>query len=135
MIEPHLNLREPWLHLAEGLLDMGGVHSVYWRMHEHRAGAVVRHAGLMGLIRPVPHRSSSSLNDVYGRLVLLFNEVSVPQGDGTRLIVERLTHKQIAGRLGCSREMVSRLIKDLEGRYLVVEDSHYRLLRPLPSRW
>jgi len=88
-----------------------------------------------------PHPTSSSqikqlaLNDVYGRLVLLFNEVSVPQGDGTRLIVERLTHKQIAGRLGCSREMVSRLIKDLEGRYLVVEDSHYRLLRPLPSRW
>ncbi|MBC8056956.1 MAG: Crp/Fnr family transcriptional regulator [Rhizobiales bacterium] len=76
-----------------------------------------------------------ALNDVYGRLVLLLNELAVPQPDGTRLIAERLTHQEMANRLGCSREMVSRLTKDLEGSYLVVDRGRYRLLRTLPSRW
>jgi len=77
-----------------------------------------------------------ALNDVYGRLVLLLNELAVPQPDGTRLIAERLTHQQIANRLGCSREMVSRLMKDLEGGgYLRPLDTALVLLQTLPSRW
>jgi CRP/FNR family cyclic AMP-dependent transcriptional regulator len=76
-----------------------------------------------------------ALNDVYGRLVLLFNELALPQPDGTRFITERLTHQEMANRLGCSREMVSRLLKDLEGAYLSVEGGRYRLLKALPSRW
>ena len=76
-----------------------------------------------------------ALNDVYGRLALLLNELATPQPDGTRLIAERLTHQEMANRLGCSREMVSRLVKDLEGGYLSVDAGRYRLLRPLPSRW
>ena len=76
-----------------------------------------------------------ALNDVYGRLVLLLNELAVPQSDGTRLIAERLTHREMANRLGCSREMVSRLMKDLEGSYLVVDGGQCRLLAPLPARW
>jgi CRP/FNR family cyclic AMP-dependent transcriptional regulator len=76
-----------------------------------------------------------ALNDVYGRLALLLNELAALQPDGTRLITERLTHQEMANRLGCSREMVSRLVKDLEGSYLSVDAGRYRLLRPLPSRW
>lgn len=76
-----------------------------------------------------------ALNDVYGRLTLLLNELATAQPDGTRLIAERLTHQEMANRLGCSREMVSRLVKDLEGSYLSVDAGRYRLLRPLPSRW
>ncbi len=77
-----------------------------------------------------------ALNDVYGRLVLTLNELAVPQPDGTRLIAERLTHREIANRLGCSREMVSRLMKDLEGGgYLVASAGAHRLLRALPTRW
>ena len=77
-----------------------------------------------------------ALNDVYGRLVLLLNALAVAQPDGTRLIGERLTHREMANRLGCSREMVSRLMKDLEGGgYLVASHGGFALVRTLPSRW
>lgn len=79
---------------------------------------------------------SMALLDVYGRVVGLLNELCVPQPDGTRLIAERLTHLQVASRVGCSREMVSRLMKDLEsGGYIALAGRQMRLLRPLPSRW
>ena len=77
-----------------------------------------------------------ALNDVYGRLVLLLNALAVAQPDATRLIAERLTHREMANRLGCSREMVSRLMKDLEdGRYLATSASGLILNGPLPTRW
>ena len=68
-----------------------------------------------------------ALNDVYGRLKALLE--STPD--------ERLTHQAMAQRLGCSREMVSKLIKDLEqGQYLARNGAgRYTLLRPLPGRW
>ena len=62
--------------------------------------------------------------------------LAVAQPDGTRLIDERLTHQELANRLGCSREMVSRLMKDLEpGGYLQTQPRPWRLLRALPARW
>ena len=77
-----------------------------------------------------------ALNDAYGRLVLLLNSLAVPQADGTRLIGERLTHQEIANRLGCSREMVSRLMKDLEtGGFVVAGASSWSVLKGLPTRW
>ena len=77
-----------------------------------------------------------ALNDVYGRMVLLLNELGAPQPDGTRVISERLTHQEMANRLGCSRVMVSRLTKDLEiGGYLAPNHGTFTLLRALPSRW
>jgi CRP/FNR family cyclic AMP-dependent transcriptional regulator len=77
-----------------------------------------------------------ALNDVYGRLVLLLNELAVVQPDGTRLISEQLTHREMANRLGCSREMVSRLMKDLEsGEYVNIRQRQLRLIRALPIRW
>jgi CRP/FNR family transcriptional regulator, cyclic AMP receptor protein len=77
-----------------------------------------------------------ALNDVYGRLVLLLNSLAVPQVDGSRLISERLTHQEMANRLGCSREMVSRLMKDLErGGYVRVELGGIVLVQKLPVRW
>jgi CRP/FNR family transcriptional regulator, cyclic AMP receptor protein len=77
-----------------------------------------------------------ALNDVYGRLVLLLNSLAQPQADNTRLITERLTHQEMANRLGCSREMVSRLMKDLErGGYVVATSGSYVVVRTLPSRW
>jgi CRP/FNR family cyclic AMP-dependent transcriptional regulator len=77
-----------------------------------------------------------ALNDVYGRLVLLLDGLAAAQPDGTRLIEERLTHQELAHRLGCSREMVSRLMKDLElGGYLHTQPRQWQLLRPLPARW
>ena len=77
-----------------------------------------------------------ALNDVYGRLAMLLNELAAAQPDGTRVIAERLTHQEMANRLGCSREMVSRLMKDLQaGGYLGAHDAQITLLKVLPPRW
>ncbi len=77
-----------------------------------------------------------ALLDVYGRVIQLLEALAVAQPDGTRLIEERLTHAEIASRVGCSREMVSRLMKDLEtGAYVRSELRRLLLLRPLPARW
>lgn len=73
--------------------------------------------------------------DTYGRLVqALYNEAE-EQGDGT-LITERLTHQDIAEMIGSSREMVSRIFKDLkEGEYIEVDKKRILIKKPLPSNW
>jgi CRP/FNR family cyclic AMP-dependent transcriptional regulator len=77
-----------------------------------------------------------ALNDVYGRLGLMLNALAQTQPDGTRVIAERLTHQEIAHRLGCSREMVSRLMKDLaRGGYVRGVESGLRIAAALPPRW
>lgn len=79
---------------------------------------------------------SMALLDVYGRVVQLLESLAVVQGDGSRTIAGRLTHAGLAARVGCSREMVSRLFKDLErGGYLTVGRAQVTLLRALPRRW
>jgi CRP/FNR family transcriptional regulator, cyclic AMP receptor protein len=78
---------------------------------------------------------SMALLDVYGRVVQLLESLAVAQPDGTRLIEQRLTHADIAARVGCSREMVSRLMKDLERGGYVATDAGLRLLRQLPVGW
>ncbi len=72
-----------------------------------------------------------ALNDVYGRLKAL---VEAHTGEGKNL---ELTHQGMAQRLGCSREMVSKLVKDLElGGYLRrVANGRYQRLKALPARW
>ncbi|RZU02945.1 Crp/Fnr family transcriptional regulator [Rivibacter subsaxonicus] len=77
-----------------------------------------------------------ALNDVYGRLAALLNALSVALPEGGRRVEERLTHRELASRLGCSREMVSRLMKDLEtGGFVATDGAGLRLLRALPARW
>lgn len=79
-----------------------------------------------------------ALNDVYGRLKMLLESLAVERPDGSRHIDERLTHREISNRLGCSREMVTRLMRDLESGGFVVEDPATRAItlpRPLPLRW
>lgn len=80
---------------------------------------------------------SLALIDVYGRLTRLLNELADPSGpDGSRRIEQTLTHKELAGRVVCSREMISRLMKDLVlGGYLVLEDRRMVLMKTLPARW
>ena len=76
-----------------------------------------------------------ALLDVYGRVARLLTELSVDR-DGTRLVPERLTHQDIADRVGSSREMISRLFKDLTtGGYLEVQDRLITLKKPLPPAW
>lgn len=80
---------------------------------------------------------SVALIDVYGRLVRLLNQMALePDAQGARRLNERVTHQQLAQHLACSREMVSRLLKDLEtGGYIDVRERWIWLLKPLPARW
>lgn len=76
-----------------------------------------------------------ALLDVYGRVRRLFDSIAVDR-DGTRLIPEKLTHQEIADRVGSSREMISRLLKDLsEGGYISVSEKLITLRKPLPPNW
>ena len=73
--------------------------------------------------------------DVYGRVARLLLELAAER-DGRFVIEEKLTHKDIAQRVGASREMISRIFSELvEGGYLVKEDGRLILTRRPPARW
>ena len=57
---------------------------------------------------------SLALSDVYGRLVRLLLALAQEEG-GVLAVREKLTQQDIADRIGASRDMVSRLLKDLVG--------------------
>ncbi len=76
-----------------------------------------------------------ALLDVYGRVARTLLDLAV-EGDGIRVIEHRLTHQEIANMVGASREMVSRIMKDLVmGGYLAVEDGRILIKSRLPARW
>lgn len=75
------------------------------------------------------------LKDNYGRFVRFVEENAVEQ-DGRRVIPEKLTQHDVAARIGGSREMVSRIFKDLiAGGYLSVMDKRLIINKKLPSKW
>ena len=76
-----------------------------------------------------------SLKDVYGRFVRFIEDNAV-QEEGQRVISERLTQSDIAARIGGSREMVSRIVRDLsQGGYIELEAKRIRVLKKLPAHW
>jgi CRP/FNR family transcriptional regulator, cyclic AMP receptor protein len=75
-------------------------------------------------------------NNVYGRLKVLLDTLAAEQADGTRLIAPAPTHRELAARVSCGREMVSRVMKDLErGGYVAAEAGRLVLVRRLPPKW
>ena len=78
---------------------------------------------------------SLALSDVYGRLVRLLNALAI-EHDGHQVVEERLTQQDIADRVGASRDMIGKLMKDLvAGGYLAVEDRTITVLKKLPTGW
>lgn len=76
-----------------------------------------------------------ALLDVYGRLAKLLDDLAVIEGP-VRVVPEKLTHQDIADRIGSSREMVSRLLRDLaQGGFIEVVDKRVVLKKRLPSAW
>ena len=79
-----------------------------------------------------------ALLDVYGRLVSVLEKHDGPSTthpDGS-VTLESITHQEMASRVGASREMVSRLLKDLEkGGYIQMGTKRLVLLKKLPARW
>ncbi|TAM45619.1 MAG: cyclic nucleotide-binding domain-containing protein [Burkholderiaceae bacterium] len=80
------------------------------------------YAVLRGLVQRLRHADrkieSLALMDVYGRVARALLEFAKPEPDGTLVIREKISRQDIAKMVGASREMVSRVMKDLEGRGL-----------------
>jgi CRP/FNR family cyclic AMP-dependent transcriptional regulator len=77
-----------------------------------------------------------ALMDVYGRVARLLLALAVEQPDGRMVVPERLTQQDIADRVGASRDMVSRIFKDLTtGGYVTVLDRQITINRKPPARW
>ena len=78
---------------------------------------------------------SLALSDVYGRLVRLINALAVER-NGVLMVTEKLTQQDIAERVGASRDMISRLLKDLVGGgYLSIQDRTITVLKKPPAGW
>jgi len=97
----------------------------------------------LSLIEKLIHRARSltanvkslALMDVYGRVARLLLELAEDTGDKLT-IPQRLTQQEIASRIGASREMVSRILKDLSsGGYLTQSRTGIVLHRKPPAHW
>ncbi|MGE5793567.1 MAG: Crp/Fnr family transcriptional regulator, partial [Bacteroidota bacterium] len=74
-----------------------------------------------------------TMEDVYARVVKLLLASAVENG-GKR--VADLTHAEIGQRVGATREMVGRLLRDLaRGGYIKSERGRITILRRPPQRW
>lgn len=93
-------------------------------------------AKLIGKVRALTLKVQDlALKDVYGRFVRFVMEHSVEQGP-ERVLRERLTQHDIAARIGGSREMVSRIVRDLTaGGYISTDSRQIRVHKKLPERW
>lgn len=81
------------------------------------------------------HVKSLALQNVYGRFTKLLNELAVKDG-GKLVVQEKLSQQEMANRIGASREMVNRIIKDLTtGGYISVEGSRIEIHKTLPANW
>jgi len=77
-----------------------------------------------------------ALLDVYGRVARLLLNLAVEQEDGSLVVTEILTQQNIADRVGASRDMVNRIVRDLTaGGYINVDHRQITILRRPPARW
>lgn len=78
---------------------------------------------------------SLALMDVYGRIARTLLQLAKEE-EGHQVIDERLTHQDLANMVGASREMVSRIMKDLaRGGYIKIEGKRIVIKDKLPPGW
>lgn len=151
--EVQLNQIGPGEYFGEITLD-GGPRSASVMAVEDCRCAVVKRAELTPLMERSPQFAlhlvrklasrvraltdnirSLALMDVYGRVARLLLELA-EEKDGRLVVSEPLTHKDIASRVGCSREMISRIFSDLaEGGYIRKDEGRLVIVRKPPPRW
>ena len=97
----------------------------------------------LSLIRKLIHRvraltenvKSLALMDVYGRVARMLLELA-SERDGVLAIEDRPTQQDLANRVGASREMISKILKDLEsGGYIKTESRRIVIAKALPHGW
>jgi CRP/FNR family cyclic AMP-dependent transcriptional regulator len=78
--------------------------------------------------------SSLALEDVYNRVVRVLYKHAAEVGE--KLVTEKLTQQDIASRVGATREMVHRILKELKtGGYISIEGKHITIEKKLPPGW
>src|SRR5688572_25760132 len=78
---------------------------------------------------------SLAMLDVYGRVARILLELAVER-DGKLQIPDKLTQKDIAARVGASREMINRILRDLTaGGYVSMEHGRITINKAPPARW
>jgi CRP/FNR family cyclic AMP-dependent transcriptional regulator len=151
--EVQLNQLGPGEYFGEVTLDGGPRSASVMAIEDTRCAIVKRgeftpfleaHPELaLHIVRKLAHRvreltenvRSLALMDVYGRVARLLLELA-EEKEGKLVIDEALTHRDIAARVGASREMISRIFSDLaEGGYVRREDGHLIIARKPPPRW
>lgn len=92
--------------------------------------------GLSSQLRNLTENVKSlALMDVYGRVARTLLELA-EDVDGTQVIQQRLTQRDIANMVGASREMVSRILKDLSiGGYITIKNKTITINEKLPPGW
>lgn len=101
--------------------------------HPDIALALIRH--LADRVAQLTEQVASlALRDVYSRVRETLTANAVEE-DG-KLVTGRFTQSEIAQMVGSSREMVSRIFKELrEGGYISLDDKRVTILKKLPTRW
>lgn len=78
------------------------------------------YAVMKGLVHRLRHANrkieSLALMDVYGRVARALLESAEEDGEGNTVIRDKISRQDLAKMVGASREMVSRVMKDLEER-------------------
>ena len=78
------------------------------------------YAVMKGLVQRLRHADrkieSLALMDVYGRVARALLEFAVADSEGNAIIRDKVSRQDLAKMVGASREMVSRVMKDLEER-------------------
>jgi CRP/FNR family cyclic AMP-dependent transcriptional regulator len=76
-----------------------------------------------------------ALNKVHGRVKDLLEGLAVAQPDGGWLVDPMPTHLKMSYQLGCGREMVTRVINELELEgYIRAQGRRLRILKKLPDK-
>ncbi len=91
---------------------------------------------LIRMVRRLTEQVKSlALQDVYGRIARTLMELSDPVGE-ERVVRLNLTQQDIAARVGSSREMVNRVMKELTaGGYVSLRNRRHIIHRKLPAAW
>jgi CRP/FNR family transcriptional regulator, cyclic AMP receptor protein len=151
--EVQLNTLGQGEYFGEVTLDGGARSASVVALDECRC-AVVKRSELLGLVERQPEFAlhmvrklasrvrdltgnvrSLALMDVYGRVARLLLELA-EEKDGRLVVDEALTHRDIASRVGASREMISRIFSDLTaGGYVGKENGRLVIIRKPPPRW
>ncbi|MFC1773305.1 Crp/Fnr family transcriptional regulator [Pseudomonadota bacterium] len=80
------------------------------------------------------HAKNLALMDVFGRTAHVLLQAASEEGG--RMITPALTQQDIADEVGSSREMVSRILKDLKaGDYISMDGKRIVINKRIPDRW